>query len=228
MNEANMLADYLQRFSTKVLWHFTGYNKTEEEAYERLVSITKNKQLKVSEKPAIIKMSSGEERWGYEHSCMCDIPFKDLKIHIARYGCFGVAFKKESAVLKGFFNPVLYMHKDHHLFKHAETLLKQLDKLSSPHERLEETLQEFLILLGTYVIKGDLLSDIHLDPSMDEEQKNNFYYEREWRSAYKWDFNETDVVAVMLTQEKISDFKNKLGDEFPNMSIISAEMVEKL
>ena len=228
MSNSINLADYLQRFSTKVLWHLSGYQRSEPDAYKRLVSIIKSKSLKISEKTTLIRMPSGENRLGHKCSCMCDIPFKDLKIHTERYGCFGVAFKKENAILKGFFNPVFYMHKDHPLLKHVEPLLCELEKLASPHERLSEALQEFLCILGTYVKRGDLLSPVHLDPSMDEEQKNNFYYEREWRSAYEWNFSETDLVAVMLPQKYISEFKKVLGDEFSNVSIISAEMVGML
>jgi len=228
MSEKIDLADYLQRFSTKTLWHFTGYQKSKEEAYKRLVSIVKNKSLKVSEKYTPIKMPSGENRLGYGCSCMCDIPFKDLRIHTERYGYFGIAFTKESAILKGFFNPVLYMHKDHPLLRHVEPLLNELGKLASPHERLGEALQEFLFILGTCVKRGDLLSPVHLDANKDEDQENNFYYEREWRSAYEWNFSETDVVAVMLPQKYISEFKKALGNEFSNVSIISAEMVETL
>lgn len=228
MSKSIDLANYLQRFSTKVLWHFTGYQKSGPESYDRLVSITKSKSLKISEKPILIKMPSGENRLGHECSCMCDIPFKDLKIHTERYGCFGIAFTKESAILKGFFNPMFYMHKDHHLLKYVESLLDELEKLTSPHERLGEALQEFLCILGTYVKRGDLLSPIHLDANIDEEQENNFYYEREWRSAYEWNFRETDVVAVMLPQKYISEYKQALGNEFSNLSIISAEMIETL
>ncbi len=228
MNKNVYLEDYLQRFSTKALWHFTGYNKNEEDAYQKLVSILKDKLLKVSIEPVPIIMPSRNERWGYPCSCMCDIPFKDLKIHTARYGCFGIAFKKENAILKGFFNPVLYMHKDHHLLKHVEKLLDELEKLISPHERLTEALDEFLRILGTYVKPGDLLSTVHLDTVIDEEQRNNFYYEREWRSAYEWKFSETDVIAVMLPQKYISEFKAIKISEFTNISIISAEIVETL
>jgi len=121
------LADFLQRFSTKVLWHFTGYNKPENKAFAILLSILTTQTLKVSEEPSIIKMPSQKDRWGYGCSCMCDIPFRDLKIHIVRYGNFGIAFHKRHGIILGHFNPVLYVHKDHPLFKHAESLIDEVE-----------------------------------------------------------------------------------------------------
>jgi len=41
------LEDFLQRFATKVLWHFTGYKKSEEKAFLILKQMLKEKILKV-------------------------------------------------------------------------------------------------------------------------------------------------------------------------------------
>jgi len=222
------LADYLQRFSTKVLWHFTGYNKPEDTAYKILTSIVAEKTLKKSDRISIIKMHSRNDRWGYGCSCMCDIPFKDLRIHTSRYGNMGIAFYKSEAIHKGHFNPVLYIHKDHFLFKQAEKLLDELGKLSSPHIELNKAVEQFLRILGTYSKSADLLSEIQFDPERDEDQNNNFYYEREWRSAYDWKFNENAVAAIMLPVKYMKKFRNKIGDKFSNISIISTEMLEIL
>jgi len=222
------LADFLQRFSTKVLWHFTGYNKSEDDAFKILLAILKSKELKISERQPLIKMPSQEQRTGYKCSCMCDIPFKDLRIHIIRYGFFGIALSKSSAVKLGYFNPVLYMQYNHPLFGRAENLIEELEKISSPYHKLDKALTEFLTLLGTYVKSSDLLSKIHLDPKIDDEQNNNFYYEREWRSAYDWNFQETDVTAIMLPQKHLGNFRSALSGKFPNATIISTEMIEYL
>jgi len=221
-------ADQLQRFSSQVLWHFTGYNKPPENAYEILCSIVSEQTIKLSEHASTIKMPSDKNRVGFRCSCMCDIPFKDLWIHTNRYGLFGISFYKTSAILSGHFNPVLYMHKDHFLFQHAEKLIDEIEKLTVPHEELSKTMQEFLLLLGTQVKSGDLLSKIHIDTSIDDEQKNNFYYEREWRSAYEWHFKPEHVAAIMMPQNYIKEFKKLFGDKFENASIISTELVVDL
>jgi len=222
------LADFLQRFSTKVLWHFTGYNKSEDDAFKILLAILQSKKLKISERQPLITMPSQKQRIGYKCSCMCDIPFRDLRIHIIRYGPFGIALYKSSAITSGYFNPVLYMQNNHPLFDRAENLIEELEKISSPHQELDKTLTEFLTLLGTYVKSSNLLSKIHLDPKIDDEQSNNFYYEREWRSAYDWNFQETDVAAIMLPQKYLGDFRSAISGKFPNATIISTEMIESL
>ena len=228
MEDIYDFADILQRFSPQVLWHFTGYNKPPDKAFEILQNIVKDKTLKISQRSTHIIMPSENKRWGYKSSCMCDIPFKDLWIHTRRYGEFGIAFHKASAILIGAFNPVLYVHKNHIWFKHVEKLSAELMALSLPHDEIKNKLDEFLTLLGTYVKSGDLLNKIHLDPSFDEEQTNNFYYEREWRSAYDYNFEPDHVVAFILPQKYIIKFKIALGDIFDEVPLISSDMIVNL
>jgi len=68
MTNGHDLADFLQRFSTKVLWHFTGYAKTDEQASEKLQLIIKSKTLELSKHPEQVIMVSGEKRWVYTYS----------------------------------------------------------------------------------------------------------------------------------------------------------------
>ncbi len=222
------LADFLQRLSSKVLWHFTGYNKSEDEAFKILFAILKNKKLKISERQPAIRMPSQQERIGHKCSCMCDIPFKDLRIHIIRYGPIGIAFHKSNAITAGLFNPVLYLQNNHPLFNHAENMIGKLEQIASDHQQIAPLLQDFLTLLGTYIKPSDLLSNIQLDPKIDDEQKNNFYYEREWRSAYDWNFQENDIAAIMLPIKYFDKFRSEINDKFLRATIISTEMIESL
>jgi hypothetical protein len=43
--------------------------------------------------------------------CFCDIPLSGLGLHVKKYGCFGVAFRKPFLVTRGA-NPVFYVVKD--------------------------------------------------------------------------------------------------------------------
>lgn len=229
MNKAVIdLANILQRFCTKTLWHFTGYNKSELNSYKILLSIINGQTLKISERQPIIKMSSKKDRWGYKCSCMCDIPFKDLRIHTIRYGTCGISFHKVAAIQKGHFNPVLYIHNKHFLFEHAEKVIESLENLSSPHEELDNAIGEFLTLLGTYTKSGNLLKRLSLESITDDDQENNFYYEREWRSAYEWKFTEKDVTAIMLPEKYIEDFRKSINSKFSNVSLIATEMISLL
>jgi len=193
MSEFNM-AHLLQRFSTKVLWHFTGYGKSEADGFNILKEIVLNKKLMVSKAPSMVILPNGEKGWGHRCSCMCDIPFKDLKIHTSRYGHSGIAFHKATAIKYGHFNPVLYAHKDHFLFKQAEILLKSsVWKTSESNPEIDE----YLRIIGTYTKRSDLLKDVSIgQQDEDTNQNNNFYYEREWRSSLDWNFDIKDVAAL--------------------------------
>ncbi len=230
MIDGHDVADFLQRFSTKVLWHFTGYAKTEDGAYRVLKSIIESRTLKVARHPEPVIMVGGEERWIFPYSCMCDIPFKDLRIHTIRYGKYGIAFNKNTAISLAHFNPVLYVHKQNPLFKHASALLPEIDRFIEPHAALQGKVTEFLALLGTFVKPGDLTASIDIgNIKKDKEQDNNFYYEREWRSAYEWKFCKTSIEAVMIPRKEFTDMKSFLDkSDFRDIPIIPYEMVERL
>lgn len=224
------LEDFLQRFSTKVLWHFTGYQKPDAQANEILRKIIESRTLELSQHPEPVIMGTGERRWVYTYSCMCDIPFKDLRIHTLRYGKYGIAFHRNKAIQSGHFNPVLYVHKDSFLFKRASEILPEIDKLTLPHKEVEAKVTEFLALLGTFVKRSDLTAPISIGSvQIDKEQNNNFYYEREWRSAFKWSFEPSSVAAVMVPQADFNSTRMLLDSKsFVDTPVIPYEMVDKL
>lgn len=232
MQERSGWEDFLQRFSTKVLWHFTGYNKSEEEAFSKLKKILEEKILKVGEYcPIVIMPTSREKRWGHNCSCMCDIPFKDLKIHTIRYGKYGIAFDRNKAITNGHFNPVLYLHRDHVFFKYAdEELLGYIDELTRTTGEYGEKLKKYLVMLGTYLKRSDLTAPVSSgNPILDDEQNNNFYYEREWRSAYPFTFRNEDIEAIMVQRKNLDEIKNFLEKcGMSNVPVITYEMLDKL
>ncbi len=228
MNEID-LSLTLQRFSCRALWHFTGYKKDQEEAFDIQCKILESSLLKVAKYPEPILMPNGDEkRWGLPVSCVCDIPFKDLLIHMVRYGQFGISFHKNDAVTEGLFNPVLYLHKKADFFDRSSSLLNTIEKNIDQKNPAFETLQEFLSLLGSYTKRSDLLHPATIDTKKDESQNNNFYFEREWRSTHDWDFNDKSIAAIMMPSSYICRFRKKFEDRFPDSSIISSELVETL
>jgi hypothetical protein len=226
------LEDLLQRFATKVLWHFTGYNKNDEKAFSVLKKILEERKFKVGDfRPEVIMPKSGERRWGFPCSCMCDIPFKDLRIHTIRYQKYGIAFDKNKAITEGHFNPVLYIHKDHILFKHVEEkLLGKIDELTQTTGEYGKKLYEYLIILGTYIKRSDLTAPVSSgNRELDDSQDNNFYYEREWRSIYPWEFKNEDIEAIMIQRRDIENINNFLKEHgMSNVPIVTYEMIEKL
>jgi Putative abortive phage resistance protein AbiGi, antitoxin len=145
-----------------------------------------------------------------------------------RYGQFGIAFHKLDAIDKGQFNPVLYLHKKAFLFQQASDLLKNIDGMVSVEDSLYENLQKFLLTLGSYIKPSDLSHPAVIDRVKDEEQNNNFYYEREWRSVDSWKFDVESIAAIMMPSQYIELFNNKLVKKFSNCSIIASEMVKML
>jgi hypothetical protein len=85
-------------------------------------------------------------------------------------------------------------------------------------------------LLGTYMKRGDLTAPISIgDTEVDDLQNNNFYYEREWRSAFEWEFKADDIEAIMIPRENFQGMKTVLDENnMNNVPIIPAEMVMKL
>lgn len=227
MNNIDLSESY-QRFSSRVLWHFTGYNKDSDSAYGILESILSESCLKVGKEAETIIMHGGENRWGYPFSCLCDIPFKDLTIHMVRYGQFGIAFHKQDAIRDGHFNPILYLHKDAFLFQKGGDLLRAIDSIVPESNPVYGPLQDFLLALGSYTKRSDLSHAAEANPQKDREQNNNFYYEREWRSIYPWNFSDESIAAIMMPSEFFEAFRKKFGVRFPACSIISSEMVKTL
>lgn len=224
------IAGFLQRFSAKSLWHFTGYNKTDDTACNILKNIINSQALKITDHPESLIMPKGSKRGIYAYSCLCDIPFKDLKIHIIRYGRFGIAFKKIEAIKRGYFNPLMYVNKDHPLFNRAEQLLKRIDELTTVTSEMKTTVNHFLGMLGIYIKRSDLTVNISIsDTTLDQQQNNNFYYEREWRSAFQWNFTKGDIEAIMVPKSHVDEFRQLLADiKYSEIPIITYESVDNL
>lgn len=215
----------LQRFSSRVLWHFTGYNKSDDEAFAILNKILETNCLKVANQAETIRMANDLVRVGLPFSCMCDIPFRDLSIHTIRYGKFGIAFHKKAAIEDGKFNPVLYVHNNSPVFRYVSDLIPEIDKLSKKWGAEAEPLRRLLYALGSYTKPSDLTHPVVVNLEKDRSQGNNFYYEREWRSVFPWNFNEGAVAAIMVPWARFSDFRTRWQDRVFLCPLISTEMV---
>lgn len=162
---------------------------------------------------------------------MCDIPFKDLRIHTIRYGQYGIAFNKIHAIEKGQFNPVLYIHKNQFLFKYIEiAILPYIDSLAKMKNPFSQKLDEYLRILGTYLKPGNLTAELSIgEKNIDDQQENNFYFEREWRSAYPWKFNEEDIETIIVPKKDYNDIQGFLKQtKYEDLPIVTYEMIENL
>ena len=220
-------AVFLQRFSSKVLWHFTGYRKSESASYGILNTILESNTLKLSRQNEKVIMNTDEIRFGGTIACVCDIPFRDLRIHTMRYGPVGIGFHKAAAINEGHFNPVLYIHRSNPSFIKAHDLIKKNDTIDFTTEQ-GRALHEYLGMIGSYMKPSNLDRNIEVDPQIDSSQNNNFYYEREWRTVSEWKFADDSITVIVMPQRFLADFQKRWGNRFVASSIILSEMIETL
>lgn len=226
-------AQLKQRFTSEVLWHFTGRNKPEDQAYDILLSILKI-GLKVGKKDTEFKYIDWKSKeikttWGRPTVCLADIPLKDLEIHMERYQKYAIGFHKDSVIMNHF-NPVLYVNQYAHFFDRFMTVRDEIcEYLKKSSKEMEVKFDEMLYLLGSVAVSGNIKANPCVNPQLDELQLNNFYYEREWRSILNWEFKPNDIAVVILPDAKVGEFiqeKRKgglrLSDETP---IIPVSMI---
>ena len=146
---------------SRILWHFTGgptwdmakdrqdkRRKSDEAAYEALVSILKSKELRIGHYKEVVKVKlptlekfdpSKKKRvhrsnvWVTLASapvcCLADIPIAHLSYHASRYGKFAIGFHRDSAV-KANFNPVFYTLHDTHVLQSVYEGFAQLQEVN--------------------------------------------------------------------------------------------------
>src|SRR3989442_15994361 len=110
----------MQRYVSDELTHFVGRGRSEEEQYAVLVKILSDGWL--THAPHIPGISgyitvnararlSENQMYVPGVVCFCDIPLADLRLHMAKYSPFGVAFLKSFLVPKGS-SPVFYVPRN--------------------------------------------------------------------------------------------------------------------
>jgi len=158
--------------------------------------------------------------------CFCDIPVGQTEIHMKKYGNFGIAFHKDFIVKKGGI-PVHYLPRDATINSRwadeGETRASYFDKMT------KELYNYFDSLIVESIQNPDGKSDkyqrLHsfietqikpffkfFDHSLSDDDKDNYYFEREWRVVGNIKFNLNDVKRVFLPQEDEPIFRRK----FPN------------
>ena len=193
--------------------------------------------------------------------CFCDIPDESLSIHTAKYGRFGIAFKKSFLLSRGA-NPVYYVatsaiaqrfdrEKVTALINAAQSG-HAVDVLTGPANFMIETARQqyFDEMMPIYRSIHDLMNQTLLqdavdgsdsgsfdrlfdlqyflafqifsyikffDPSLAEDDPDNYYMEREWRSVRNVPFELNDVCAVLVPEEYVRE----LATLFPMLAVES-------
>ena len=154
--------------------------------------------------------------------CLCDIPTNDLHIHAEKYGRCGLAFAKDFIARRGG-GPVHYVPKNAAPAWPGEEGAKRgdvfnqgvkacyhlLDELSCPNnewsDRAKEV-QQFLTANLFAYIRG-------FDHRLDDNDKDNYYRDREWRILGNLQFTMDDVEEVFLPKE----YWPRLHNDFPEL-----------
>lgn len=160
--------------------------------------------------------------------CFCDIPIDDLSIHISKYSHFGLSFQKAFLIGHGA-TPVFYVEKNsvnrnnptrtktrsdyfdqmvEYYINYCNNYLKCLD---DPH-KIKLKPKE-CVDISNFML--DLLRYIKFfDTSKPDDDKDNFYMEREWRCTYYIRFKIADICRIILPSSYSERFRNDVPGYF--------------
>ena len=226
--------------------------ETDDERYKELCGILKGGWL--SFPPHAHSISSGQieidsfkgrkinEMFNPKCVCFADIPETELKIHISKYKNFGIAFCKSFLIEKGA-NPVFYIENNSTIYSKNFSFTeeyKSTNRVDYYQEYCSKTIwyfyQRYLYccknsdveLQDTYEILNfliNLFSHFKVwNDNLDDDDPDNYYFEREWRATNNIKFQLSDVVVVILPQNYEKQFKL----DFPEYTgeLLTAENIE--
>jgi len=166
--------------------------------------------------------------------CFCDIPLGDLGVHINKYSPFGLSFKKSFLIERGA-NPILYVEKNSAIY--YKSILEGKSRDSTRLEYLNEMINLFgdncfpplkylrtkdrtpiigppreeCWFIAEFVL--DLLCYVKLfDASKMDNDEDNFYMEREWRTLYDVYFEINDIYRIILPSAFNKRFRNDVPE----------------
>lgn len=213
-----------QRYISNELTHLVGNKSVEdlEFQYLKLCKILNDSILtSASGKPEESEGLSGvtikygkisrNEMFESKVVCFCDIPVDDLKIHIQKYGYFGLSFRKEFIASKGG-APVFYMPKQRaeEFDKIALGVVDLFRKDSINKTSCEkEDIDRFLFMLEKVFCYFQAF-----DHMLADDHTKNYYFEREWRVLDRLKFDLKDVRCLFLPEFYAERFHKKFPDYY--------------
>lgn len=178
--------------------------------------------------PGQIEIDSFKERKineMFNPKCICfaDIPPDELKIHMDKYGDFGIAFHKSFLIEKGA-NPVFYIEDNSSTYKWnissgkyeltkrtnyyqeccSKTIFyffQQYLRCCKNSEELRDTWEILYFLINVF-------SHFKVwNNSLEENHPDNYYFEREWRATNNINFQLSDIVMIIIPKTCEKQFK---------------------
>jgi len=180
--------------------------------------------------------------------CFCDIPLRDLGRHIENYSSFGLSFDKKFIAQKGG-SPIFYIAEKSieecglspgNTKKEYHDQMHEVCKHFFERIRKEELGDDFPSKPGDSVLinlnNGKFIGDIFqiesflsfhvfsrmkfFDHTLEDDDKKNFYFEREWRLLGSLDFSLDDVERIILPKEYSRKFRNDFPDYYGQISFV--------
>ena len=166
-------------------------------------------------------------------TCFADIPKTSLRVHVTKYGRFGLGFSRHFLTYKGA-RPVIYMplRSDvfpgvfgHSLLRDIEAVYKGFQTLCEA--RMTNTGKPLSRSLGTIprteeetlfgvksLLEMDFLAFLKpFNSELDASDPENYYMEREWRKFANLQFSFNDVTTVYVAH----GYKDSLARTFPTL-----------
>lgn len=245
----------MQRYIGKELIHFVGRSQVnDDKRYELLKKIIEEQLLKANleydnktdnnEQKGIIRVTYNPNNPKYQDRirsscvCFCDIPVQDLKIHMRKYSCFGISFKKEFLVKRGvkpvFYFPIDAFRSEHHRLLVSPNTLDSYNifdlisvgnKIAANFEN-DKTKYETdpenpnsVIKISQQFTFNDWFNELYLSlfyllkpfkALENDESEENYYMEREWRSPIDIKFTLNDIHRIIIPEI----YSNRLNNDF--------------
>lgn len=162
------------------------------------------------------KLSDSEGLFRASAACFCDIPVADFGLHVKKYSRFAVAFKKTFLIAKGA-APVFYVPKGVRL--HGRSRAEMLDELKDELRRVHPPVPqraEFTFRPPNRSKMETFAEDIVLafikpfDEMKAEDDPDNYYMEREWRTLTSIKFRLADVRRVVIPEAYATRFRENV------------------
>jgi hypothetical protein len=221
---------------------------THDEQYKVLSRILESKTLVSTSVPfgnsGIMTHPNGKlsenNQYTFNMVCFCDIPLGDMGIHIKKYTPFGLSFKKNLIVSQGG-SPVYYIPKkaivNQQVHKHNKSfhtkaeyfdemhrlhmdLLDKLNKRKNAHESHENVIQNYTLFQDLFVF-----FTLHIygyikffDHTLEDNNLENYYFEREWRIPGSFHFKSEDVQRILLPKTYVKRLREDLPEYYSQIT----------
>lgn len=221
----------VSRYTSDVFYHFVGLrNPTDHKTnYSTLLKILDAKAVTHLPHNVNSPYKMVTYRWDVdvqkgeliipEVTCFCDIPYEALRVHLKKYGSFGISFLRNFVIKKGA-RPVIYLplqSKDPMAgwgTLHGLTMLRDwmtirqgfVEQLVAPLDKktrvrslgVKPTTPENAIFAMDDFITSEIFAFIKVfDSDLAEDGPENFYMEREWRMYGNLKFEPANVANVI-------------------------------